>query len=207
MSLLDVQKRANHKVFGLPGTVRSLGKRVTRLSVGRGIHVGYTPNMPTGRIDRKAWADEVAAFIRRFDPGSRDPGNKSAFARRVGVTTKTIDRWLACQNDVSYESVSQIVQRLNIPDREQMELLHRVGYYSGLGAGLAALIPSAPPLIPQDPHEDPVIRQIMDDPRLSEAERLELVQEQVAIMDADRQRRMDDYERLMRRLDSRRDVP
>lgn len=178
----------------------TLDYRLTRMSQCRDTHVAYSPDMLGGRIDREAWAREIDTLVKKFDDG-----NKSAFAKRINRTRQTVIRWLEQATDVSQESVREMLDRLELSQSEQTGLLIRVGYYTDLGKGLGSLIPDAPP-IPQDPHDDPVIQQIMNDPRLTEEERLELVQEQVAIMDADRQRRMADYERMMRRLDGRRDV-
>jgi hypothetical protein len=144
---------------------------------------------PADGIDRTAWAQLVADLIERETKGKKLP-----FARLVGRDPRTVDRWLRCEVTVDEESVRQVARAL---DRSPADLLVQVGYYRH--SDLA-------PTIPQDPREDPVIQAIMSDRRISEEERLELVQEQIAIMDADRQRRMADYERMMRRLDGRRDV-
>lgn len=144
---------------------------------------------PADGIDRAAWAKLVADLLERETKGKKLP-----FARLVGRDPRTVDRWLRCEVTVDEESVRQVARAL---DRSPVDLLVQVGYYRQ--SDLA-------PTIPQDPREDPVVQQIMSDPRLSEEERLELVQEQVAIIDAERKRRMEDYERMMRRLDGRRDV-
>lgn len=158
--------------------------------LGSGVHARYPALVaPADGIDRAAWAKLVADLLDRETKGKKLP-----FARLVGRDPRTVDRWLRCEVTVDEESVRQVARAL---DKSPVDLLVQVGYYRQ--SDLAT--------IPQDPREDPVVQQIMADPRLSEDERLELVQEQVAIIDADRRRRMEDYERMMRRLDGRRDTP
>lgn len=168
-----------------------LEERLTRMSLGRGMHVGYSLGMPTGRIDREAWADEVATLIRRFDPGPRDPGNKSAFARRIGLTTRTVDRWIAHQVDVSLDSVRAVADALDIGQDEQVQLLSRIGYFTTPDRALT------PPTYP-DPRDDAVIRRIMADQRLTEEQRAELVQVQIDLIEQDVKRRQAEYERLIK---------
>jgi hypothetical protein len=72
------------------------------------------------KVDREAWAHEVARLIQE-----EAKGNKSAFARMVGVASvKTIDRWLARSVDVSEESVRMVARQLNLPIAD---LLVKVG--------------------------------------------------------------------------------
>ena len=62
-------------------------------------------------MDREAWAREVERLI-----GEESAGNKSAFARRIGVgSVKTVDRWLAQSVNVSEESVRAVCRALNLP--------------------------------------------------------------------------------------------
>lgn len=175
----------------------SLDARLTRVSHFPTPRVGYHRAMLGGRIDRKAWAKEVADLIARFAPGPRPPGNKSAFARLIGMTTRTIDRWLACETDVSLDSVRTVADKLSLPEREQTELLTRIGYLSPGGF-------LAPPEIP-NPHEDPIIQQIMADSGLTKEQRAELVDIQLDRIEADRDRRRDEYQRLRRLYDTRGD--
>lgn len=118
----------------------------TRLSVGLGTHVGYSPGMSPRRVDREAWAKTIRDLVRGVSKG-----NKSAFARRVGLTTRTIDRWLAAEVDVSEGSVRQVAERLDISG---IELLIAVGYYRPEELTLTA--PTAP-----DVRQDPVIQAIV----------------------------------------------
>lgn len=148
--------------------------------------------MPGGRIDREAWARELNELIARFDPGPRWPGNKSAFSRRVVYTTRTIDRWLAKQTDVEPDSVRAVGERLGFSEREQVDLLTRIGYFT---MPATANTPVAEPEIP-DPYKDRVVRQILDDPNLTEAQRAALVKIQLDRMEVDFQRRLEEYERL-----------
>lgn len=146
------------------------------------MHVGYSLGMPGGRIDREAWAHELTDLIARFDPGPRGDGNKSAFSRRIGLTTRTIDRWLSCQVDVSSDSVRAVAEALCLPARERAELLAKIGFF-------ITTMPAAP-----DPREDPIIREILDDPSWTEEERALLVARQLERIEADLRRRREEYE-------------
>jgi hypothetical protein len=142
-----------------------------------------------GQIDRDAWAEEVDALVKRFDPGPRGEGNKSAFARRIGMTTKTLERWAARATDISPDSVRKILDGLQLSHDEQAELLTRVGYYvTGM---------PEPPAVP-DPRDDPVVQRILADRSLTEEQRVELVQIQLDRIKADLDRRTDEYLRLRR---------
>lgn len=154
-----------------------------------GMHVAYSPAMLAGRIDRDAWAREIDALIVRFDPGPRGEGNKSAFARRIGMTRKTLERWAARATDISPDSVRAVSEQLQLTQQEQIDLLTRVGY---LTDGMPV-----PPTYP-DPREDVVIRRIMADQRLTEDQRAELVQVQIDLIEQDVKRRQAEYERLIK---------
>lgn len=161
------------------------------------MHVAYAPGMLGGRIDREAWAREVDALVVRFDPGPRGEGNKSAFARRINMTRKTLERWAAHASDVNPESVRAIAERLQLTQQEQIDLLTRIGY----------LTPDMPvPPVVADPREDPLIRQILADDHLDEDQRAELVQLQLDRIAADLARRRAEYEQLRKHLLGRRDA-
>lgn len=149
--------------------------------------------MPGGRIDREAWARELTELIARFDPGPRWPGNKSAFSRRVVYTTRTIDRWLSKETDVEPDSVRAVADRLGFTEQEQVELLTRIGYFTAPRAESPAVEPEIP-----DPYKDRVVRQILADPNLTDAQRADLVKIQLDRMTADFERRLADYEQLRR---------
>lgn len=166
----------------------TLGERFASMSQCRGTHVAYSPAMPVGRIDRDAWAREVQALVVRFDPGPRGDGNKSAFARRVGVTTRTMERWARRETDVKVETVRSVVDALQLTPHEVGELLARIGFH--LGA-------IQPPAV-VDPSEDPVIRMILDDPQWSENERTALVKRELDRIDRERLARIADYEWYLR---------
>lgn len=159
------------------------------------MHVGYSLGMPGGRIDREAWARELAALITRFDPGGpKGVGNKSAFSRRIGITTRTIDRWLACQVDVSAESVRAVAEALGLPSQERAELLAKIGFWT-------TVAPVSP-----DPAKDPVILAIMADPYWTEEERVALVDREIKRIEADRERRREEYEWMLQRQRGNRDA-
>jgi hypothetical protein len=194
MSLRQKRRRKRDRDFCRPVSLISLGERVTRVSPKPVTRVRYSLAMPGGRIDREAWARELAELIGRFDPGARWPGNKSAFSRRIEFTTRTIDRWLAQQTDVEPDSVRAVGDRLGMSEQQQVEMLTRIGYFTN-----AAVIPDGirieEPEVP-DPYKDRVVRRILDDPTLTEEQRAALVQLQLDRMDADFKRRLEEYERL-----------
>lgn len=165
-----------------------LDLRLTKMSQCSGMHVAYSAAMLGGRIDRGAWARAVRELLVRFDPGPRGDGNKSAFARRVGVTTRTIERWIAETNDVRFENVRSIIDALGLTPLEASELLAGLGIHLG------------DPPAPQDPRTDPVIQEILNDPTLSDDDREELVRMQVERIEQDLARRRADFEILRRRL-------
>lgn len=72
-------------------------------------------------VDRAAWADVVARLI-----ASETSGNKSRFAALVGVTYKTVLRWLSQEGDVSVESVVQVADAVGL---SPIDLLIQVSYY------------------------------------------------------------------------------
>lgn len=75
------------------------------------MYVPYAEVMADRKIDREAWASEVAWLIRE-EAG----GNKSAFARMVGLkSAKTVDRWLAGTVEVSQANVLAVCRALKIP--------------------------------------------------------------------------------------------
>src|SRR6185436_18520115 len=129
----DVRKRRLSKArslrTGRPNPPLALDQRLTRMSRSRGTHVAYHLAMSGGRIDRDAWAREVDALAERFDPAPSGGSNKSAFARRIGRTRKTLERWAARSTDVSHDSVSAVLEALNLPPKESSEILQRVGAY------------------------------------------------------------------------------
>lgn len=171
-----------------------LSQRLTRMSHCSDTRVAYSPDMLGGRIDRDAWSREIDTLIDRFDHG-----NKSAFARRIGLTRQTVMRWLAQETDTSLESVRQVLDQLRLSQEEQGELLTRVGYLP-VGGSMPA-----PPSYP-DPRDDPVIKRIMADSQLTDDERAEMVQVQVDLIEADMKRRQAEYERTVGFRRDRRDA-
>lgn len=149
------------------------------------MHVAYSAAMPGGRIDRSAWARVVQRLIVRFDPGPGGKGNKSAFARRIGMTTKTIERWISQSHEVKIETVRSVIDALHLNPQESAELLAEIGFHLGARPGYP------------DPREDPVIRQIMGNPRLTEDQRADLVKVQLDQIEADVKRRQAEYDRLI----------
>lgn len=84
-------------------------------------HVPYAVGVDEREVDRAAWAKLIDQLIL-----SKSRGNKAAFARLVGVTDKTITRWLAHSAAVSEESVRQVARACDI---NAMDALISIGYY------------------------------------------------------------------------------
>lgn len=162
----------------------TLDQRLTRMSQCRGMHVAYSVAMPAGRIDRDAWALAVQELTVRFDPGPRGDGNKSAFARRVGVTTKTMERWAKRETDVKIETVRALIDALKLNPQEGGELLARIGFHIGV----------VQPPVPVDPRQDRVVQLILDDRRLTEDERTALVRRELDRIRREQDARQADYE-------------
>lgn len=85
-------------------------------------HVRYADDVAARRIDREEWARQVARLV-----NEETDGNKSQFAALVGVTYKTVNRWLNCEVDVSEEKVREVASALHI---KPVDLLVQVGYYA-----------------------------------------------------------------------------
>lgn len=158
------------------------------------MHVAYSAAMPGGRIDRGVWAREVQRLIVRFDPGPRGDGNKSAFARRIGFTTRTIERWISQSNEVKIETVRSVIDALHLNPQESAELLAEIGFHL-----------AARPEFPM-PREDPVILLILADPQWTDDQREELVQAQLDRIEADTVRRQEEYDRILRLRQGHRDA-
>lgn len=75
----------------------------------------------SGVVDRAEWAKFVDELL------DEDPKRKKApLSRRLGISERTLDRWLGKLNDVSEASVRQVAERTG---RNAMDLLIRVGVY------------------------------------------------------------------------------
>lgn len=86
------------------------------------MYVRYPHDVSERKIDRDAWARIVAELIT-----DECAGNKSEFARLVGVGHKTVTRWLLGQVNVSEEKVRDVAHAFDRPTRE---ILVTIGYYS-----------------------------------------------------------------------------
>ncbi|MET7949267.1 helix-turn-helix transcriptional regulator [Micromonospora sp. NPDC005324] len=73
-------------------------------------------------VNREAWAAVVAQLVR-----DEAGGNTTAFAKLVGVTYKTVRRWLTQETDVSEDSIRQVANALHV---KPGPLLVRAGFYS-----------------------------------------------------------------------------
>lgn len=158
--------------------------------IGSGAHARYSLVVAEdGSINRDAWAQLVAELIQRETKGKKLP-----FARKIGVDPRTVDRWLHREVVVKEESVRGIARTLGL---QAIDLLVQVGYYK--------MDELTPPLLP-DPREDPIIREILADPRWTEDERTDLVKAQLDHIEADTKRRRDEYDRLVRLRQGHRDA-
>lgn len=85
--------------------------------------VGYRVRVAdAAEIDRTAWAALISALI-----SSEAAGNQTRFATKVGVTPRTVSRWLESEVAVRPQSVTEVARALG---RSPVELLVRVGYLS-----------------------------------------------------------------------------
>lgn len=103
------------------GPLLSVVHRSTRLprwdTYGR-----YSQGVAARSIDRTKWAAVVSRLV-----ADETGGNKSRFAALVGVTYKTVHRWMTEASDVSEDSVRDVARALHM---SPLELLLRVGYYT-----------------------------------------------------------------------------
>jgi len=74
-----------------------------------------------GVVNREVWATIINELLDEIPRR-----NKAALARKIDFRERTIDRWLRMEVDVAESSVRQVADRT---DRDQMDLLMRVGYY------------------------------------------------------------------------------
>lgn len=109
------------------------------------MRVRYSLPMAARDTDRAAWAAEVARLIHE-----EAAGNKSEFARLVGITYKTVNRWLSSQVDVDVASIFQIAEKLH---RNPVPMLVKVGHLSSEYAPQPAAEPT---------DGDPVIDAILE---------------------------------------------
>lgn len=115
------------------------------------MRVRYASGVTDGGIDRDAWAQVVSQLL-AAETGS----NKTRFAELVGVTYKTVLRWVKGTSEVSEDSVRQVARALHI---SPLELLFRVGYYTveDLDAATRVANDGTPPV-----EDDPALRVILD---------------------------------------------
>jgi hypothetical protein len=137
----------------LPVTLRTLPS--PKLDV----RVRYSPGVSERKIDRAAWAALLVPLIL-----SEAGGNKSKFCRTIGVSTRTLDRWLDMQVDVSEQSVRDVARALN---RSAAEFLVRIGYYRHAELN--------PPATGPEEHDE-LIDLVLADERLSERDKVEIIE-------------------------------
>lgn len=145
-----------------------------------GMRSHYDQAVPADRpIDRAAWAELIGELIR-----TETAGRKATFARLVGVDPKTISHWLAGTVDVAEASVRRVADALG---RRPADMLIRVGYYRADEFAAAAEEP---------PERDEEVEAIMS-ARLSNSLKRELLQVLAEERLRDKQRRMEQMQRLI----------
>lgn len=94
------------------------------------------PVAATAEVDRTAWAALIVALI-----DAEAGGNQTRFAAKVGVTPRTITRWLEGQVAVRPQSVTEVARALG---RSPVELLVRIGYLTSQEVAPAGTQPLDP---------------------------------------------------------------
>lgn len=150
----------------------------TRVRYGRAV---------TGRrqIDRAAWARVVDKLVT-----TEAGGNQTCFGALVGVTPKTVGRWLRKQVDVSEEAVRGVANALNQPP---LPLLVEVGYYTADEA-TGAIGQTAGARDDRDPEI-----QVILNSGVSDDLKTELVAHVKRRREEDQRRRMDDIQLILKR--------
>lgn len=138
----NTSQKRTHPTSGRPPI--TLAFRGHRL-VHRDLHVRYDAGVGERSVDRKAWAAVISQLVTE-----ETGGNRSRFAALVGVTYKTVTRWLKGETDVSEESVRQVARAVHVPPAE---LLVRVGYYKPEELAQSQ---------PVETEDDPAMRVIME---------------------------------------------
>jgi len=183
-----LRKRSHTKTQNRPTPALSFTLRSTT-PLGSGAHARYSLVVAEdGSVNRDAWAQLIDELIQRETKGKKLP-----FARLIGSDPRTVDRWLRREVDVKEESVRAVARSLGL---QAIDLLVQVGYYKAADLTPTTTRPLTEPAYP-DPRDDKVIQRIMADPNLTEEQRYELVQVQIALIEADVQRRMAEYDRWM----------
>ena len=141
--------------------------------------VPYAVGMAEG-IDRAAWARTIRSLL-----SAETRGNQTRFAQMVGVTPKTVSRWLAGDVDVSENSVRQVARALGL---SPVKMLVDLGYYQPdeMPAGVE-------PDASVDPEE-----QIIRDAGLPPSKQHELIEHLRQMRDRDAQQRADEIAALIR---------
>lgn len=88
-----------------------------------GVHATYPLVVASSErsIDRAAWADVIRELMTSHTRGKKEP-----FARRLGINSRSVSRWLDQEVDVSEESVRLVARTFDVTP---VQLLVRVGYY------------------------------------------------------------------------------
>ena len=184
MPMRTLRKRHYRKTTNRPTPPLTLTLYASKPRLGAGVHARYHAGMSASSagINRDAWAGVLNRLIREHTKGKKAP-----FARLVGVDDRTLSRWLRSEVDVREENIRAVARAIDVPPATLL-----------VAAGLYGPEELAAPE-PVDPREDPVIRAIMADPRLTAAEREELASRQLEQMERDLQRRREEYEFFVRR--------
>lgn len=134
-------------------------------------------------VDRDAWARTVRHLM-----DTETKGNASELARRVGVTTKTLYRWLGAEVAVSEESVRKVTRSLNYTPAQTIQLLLALGYYRA---------DEFPPAAPEPEDSGDPEEQIIRDAGLSPSATRNLIKRLRQMRERDAQRRAEDLANLI----------
>lgn len=130
------------------------------------------------RVDRTAWAALVDTWKRTIAGG-----NQTRLAEILGVTSRTVSRWLNQEVDVSEGNVTAAARAVG---RSPIELLVRVGYYDPEEVAAAA-ISARPEPGPESADElEFEITQIMQDNSLPRDVREDMVHYARELLDQQR---------------------
>lgn len=140
------------------------------------MRVRYAHEVAGRSVDTAAWSELIAHLI-----AQETAGNKSRFGALVGVSYKTVLRWLAREGEVSIESVAQVADAVGV---SPVELMIRVGYYRPRD------LPEAEKRGPRDP-DDEALRIILE-AEFPNRVKMRMIQRLEQLRDRDRQREADE---------------
>lgn len=139
------------------------------------MRVRYVEGVAERSVDRAAWARLIAELI-----NTEAGGNTTRFAQLVGVTYKTVRRWILQQTEVSEDSIRQVADALHITPAKLL-----------VGVGLYRPDELAAPAAPEPVADDPALQAILEadvPPRVKQR----MIQRLQQLRQADQQRYVDE---------------